>query len=495
MIVAARKGHAKSRAAIVLPLATGFALTHALAYGLRSPVLLALAALWLIPVPILLARREGRPFDPLEPIWIFGSIFFFEYAAVPGIELTRPAAFQTLPGFMTLSPPHYYAAAWLGGAAFLVFCLVYTWQPVSSDRIAGRHGDARGGVRALVLTGAVLVAAGVLALEFNLHLANASAYSIRALFTGQLREPLVQTEQGRGYINLGYSAFSAGLVCLALAVAAWSKRDSRRRRWVWLYFPVAALAAVSVFGLLLGSRSLAAGTLVGLLVAFNYRYRRIPRALVLAALGAVALGAVVFISLRNSHHVTFDVISMAAYVSKTFDGFNFLVTALARVHHLLWGQSLGQDALYTYLPRALFHAKPTVYGIVLAQDTAIPGLSQSLVSGTYPPGILAEGYLNFGVLGVLALPALGAALLRVSYDFLIHSSNPIPVVVFGYLLGNPDGFFRGLGPVIPAVIALVLMLLGLQLPDRVLTQGRLRSAGAALVVAVCAGTVAFVAHA
>jgi hypothetical protein len=491
MIVAARRGQAKSRAAVVLPLATGFALTHALAFGLRSPVLLGLAALWLIPVPILLARRVGRPFDPLEPIWIFGSIFFFEYAVVPGIQLTRPASFQTLPGFMTLSPPHYYVAAWLGGAAFLVFCLVYTWQPVSSDRILGQLGDARSGVRALALTSGVLVAAGVLALELNLHLAHASAYPLHALFTGQLRGPLVQSEQGRGYINLGYSAFSAGLVCLALAVAIWSKRDSRRRRWLWLYFALAALATVIVFALLLGSRSLAAGTLVGLLVVFNYRYRRIPRALVLAALGAVALGAVVFISLRDSHHVTFNVISMAAYVSKTFDGFNFLVTALARVHHLLWGQSLGQDALYTYLPRALFHAKPTVYGIVLAQDTVIPGLSHSLVSGTYPPGILAEGYVNFGVLGVLALPALGAILLRLSYDFLMESRNPIPVVVFGYLLGNPDGFFRGLGPVVPAVVALILMLLGLQLPDRLLTPRRLTTAGVAIIVAVCAGTVAF----
>lgn len=468
-----------------LPLAAGFAATEAAAYATDSRLLLALAVVWLIALPVALARALHRPFDPFEPIWVFSIVFIFTYALVPGLELWRPSAFQSLPGFLTLSPPDYYAAAWLGGGAFFIFCLAYFWRPAQPrPRSIGYHGD-RGGLPGLTATGVVLVAVGILALEANLRLANASALSPRQVFTGQLRAALLQTEQGRGYLNLGYLAFSTGLVCLAIAVSIWARDRPTRKRWVVAYFGVASGTAVVLFALVLGSRNLAIATLVGLLVAFHYRYRTIPTRVVVSALCVLALGAIAFISLRNGRHLTADPIAMAGYASKSFDGFNFLVTALARVHHLLWGRSLGGDLLYTYLPRQLFHAKPTVYGIVVAQDTVIPGLSATVGSGSYPPGILAEGYVNFGLAGLFALPAIAATLLRLSYAWVKNTASTVAVVVFGYLLGNLTGVFRGFGPVLPSLVVLLLLLVGLQLPERVIVRARVLALPAAgLLVAL-----------
>jgi thiol-disulfide isomerase/thioredoxin len=464
------------------------------AYLLHSRLLLTLAAVWLVVLPILLARTRRRDFDPFDPFWLFSAVFLFTYVLIPGVQLWRPAAFQSLPGFLTYSPPDYYAAAWLGGAAFCVFCLVYLWPSERPRRWAGATAGGRAGILGLAVTGGALIAAGLLALELNLRLANASALSPRSILTGGLRNALLRTEQGRGYINLGYLALSTGIVCLGIAMAMWSEGRLGRGRWVWTYFIGAAGAAILLFALILGSRNLAIQTVVGLLVAFHFRYRRIPTRFMVAALVVLAIGAVEFLSLRNMHHLTADPITMSGNASKTFDGFNFLVSALARVHHLLWGRSFGQDFLYTYLPRQLFPGKPTVYGVVLAQNTVVPGLSTTVGIGTFPVGILAEGYVNFGLAGLFLMPVLAAILLRLSYDWVKATTGAVSIVVFGYLLGNPTAVFRSFGPVVPALLILLVLLAGLQLPEQWFRQGRRTILPAAALFAALAVAVPAVAH-
>ena len=50
----------------------------------------------------------------------------------------------------------------------------------------------------------------------------------------------------------------------------------------------------------------------------------------------------------------------------------------------LWGRTYWQDAVYTFLPRAMFPWKPKRYGIMLAQDLVWPALRH--MAGTFPPG-------------------------------------------------------------------------------------------------------------
>jgi hypothetical protein len=59
------------------------------------------------------------------------------------------------------------------------------------------------------------------------------------------------------------------------------------------------------------------------------------------------------------------------------------------------GTSYVEDALYTSIPRMWFPDKPERYGIYTVQDRIIPELRD--MNGTFPPGILNEAYVNFGL--------------------------------------------------------------------------------------------------
>jgi hypothetical protein len=113
---------------------------------MHSRLLLTLAAVWLVALPILLARAVRRGFDPFDPLWLFSAVFLFTYVLIPGVQLWRPVAFESLPGFLTYSPPDYYAAVWLGGGAFCVFCLIYLWPSERPERFAGAAARGRAGL-------------------------------------------------------------------------------------------------------------------------------------------------------------------------------------------------------------------------------------------------------------------------------------------------------------------------------------------------------------
>jgi cytochrome c biogenesis protein CcmG/thiol:disulfide interchange protein DsbE len=191
---------------------------------------------------------------------------------------------------------------------------------------------------------------------------------------------------------------------------------------------------------------------------------------------------VIFISLRNTGTVSLSPVVWAGYVGKTFDGFNFLSTALSRVHDFAWGRTLLQDWFWTYMPRALVPGKPDVYGIVAAQEMIIPGTNSSVGgTATFPPGILAEGYVNFGVAGVLLIPFAVSALARALYDWAVANGGAMAVLVFGYFLGDQTALFRGFGTVLPGLVVVSVLLLPLviRVPAPSLSRARLRQFAAA----------------
>lgn len=455
----------------VAPLAIGWAATLAAGGLAGSRPLFALAALWLVPVPVVIARRLGRPFDALEPIWLVSIVFLFTYMVVPAGELFRAEPFESLRGGLKLSPPHFYAAMWLSGLGFLALCAGY-FAPVGG-RVAGRAARdvPRASIRALVLTGLGLTAVGLIALEFTLVGVEAWNYSPREVLAGGLRIAILELNFGRGYINVGFQALGFGLVCLLLALAYSAVRGSGRRRLVIPAYVAASVFSIVVFGGVLGSRSFAVVTLIQLLVVLHLAYRPLPPRLVMGAFAVLAALSVAVLVVRIGSG-GLDPLFYAGLVAKTFDGFNFLVTAIARVDGLLWGRTIAEDIGLTYLPRAVFPDKPTIFGIVAAQDAVIPGFRHP--NATFPPGMLAEGYLNFGPLGAIALPAVVGLVLRAVYDWANASRAAVAVIVLGYFVGNQAGLFRGVGPVIPAVLVMLVLLAPLLVPERV--RGRLRAA-------------------
>lgn len=431
----------------VLSLLALWAGLHAAAVITGSRWVFALAVLSLVPLPIVLHARRPRPVDPLEPIWLGAAVFLFAYALVPALEVFRVSPFESLPGHLRLSPPHIYVAAWLSGLGFVAFCLGY-FSPLGR-RLAARLPSRRSGFSSpLLAAGLVLSAVGLVALEVTLALVGFDRLTPASIASGDMRQATLQAAQGRGYLSLGFLALSLGMTALVLEGARRTAAGTMSRRSLALATLVAIGFAAVAFGVVLGSRSLVIVTTIQLAVALHYGFSRLSARAAAALAVAVASFGVVFISLRNSSTVALDPLLWAGYAGKTFDGFNFLVTAVARQTDMLWGATLGQDLLYTYLPRVLVPDKPTVYGIFTAQQEIIGPVAGP---GTYPPGILAEGWVNFGVLGVLVLPFLGALLLRVTYERAILSGG-LTLILLGYLLGNQAGFMRGLGAAFAAVV-------------------------------------------
>jgi thiol-disulfide isomerase/thioredoxin len=115
-------------------------------------------------------------------------------------------------------------------------------------------------------------------------------------------------------------------------------------------------------------------------------------------------------------------------------------------------------------------------------------------SGTFPVGMLAEGYVNFGLAGLFTLPALAVIVLRLSYDWVKATTSAMSIVVFGYLLGSPTAVFRGFGTVLPALIVLLVLLFGLQLPEQWFIRSRRLILPAAALFVVLAVAVPAAAH-
>ena len=314
--------------------------------------------------------------------------------------------------------------------------------------------------------GLALLTVGVLALGVSLLLVEAWKYSPRDILTGGLRNPSLSVVSGRGYLNVGFTALGFAGPCLCFGLALKARQRPELGPLVAPSIFGAAVAAAVTFGGVLGSRQLLMAAILELLVVYHFAYKRI-RPIVVGGV-AVALGVlgVEFIALRNTGSLSFDPVHAAGLASKTFDGFNFLVATLARIEfdQFAWGRTLVEDVWVTYVPRGLFPDKPLVYGIVAAQDAVIPGLSRTVASGTYPPGILAEGYLNFGVAGIFLLPAVLGAGLRTLYDRAFQQRSPYAVLLLGWAIGNAVGPLRGLGSVFPAFLISAMLLSPLLLP-------------------------------
>ncbi|MGH9593809.1 MAG: hypothetical protein ACRD5L_12015, partial [Bryobacteraceae bacterium] len=103
----------------------------------------------------------------------------------------------------------------------------------------------------------------------------------------------------------------------------------------------------------------------------------------------------------------------AALAISPWDSYEITVLAVDRIHFddLLLGRSYLEDVIYTYIPRVLFPDKPVRYGIYSIQDQVFPEL-QSL-TGSFPPGLLVEAYVNAGPVYWIIPIALAWAFQRV----------------------------------------------------------------------------------
>jgi hypothetical protein len=142
-------------------------------------------------------------------------------------------------------------------------------------------------------------------------------------------------------------------------------------------------------------------------------------------------------------------LAAVAFLGSTFDSFEFLVPAVQRMSIFgeLSGQSLVEDVVWTFIPRALVPNKPDTYGFVLVQNALMSDLAmEGRLTGTYPAGFLVEWYVNFGICGFIFIALLYGAMLRVG-GAVVQRPDPrlIPLLFYGGVLLNLVGLFRGSG--------------------------------------------------
>jgi len=415
--------------------------------------LTVLAPMPLLAVPILLHSQDReRRIDPFEPIWAFLLLFAFSYFAVPAFAALRPDAFTSLVGYLDTPPAQWQASTWMSGGAFLAAVAGYFGGVGPALKHLLPRGTSTTDGHSIGLFALALFVAGLAASIALVVISGGLELSLPRLLSTTVRGEAVRNFEGRGYLNVGSWMLALSIPCAAL----WASAQETKKPWAI----VAIMSAIStvLLGAVLGSRNLLLAVAAGVLVVLHYRVRRFPTRTVVA-LAIVTAAAMVTVGALRYRSSASDPIEAFGVIVATFDGFHFLVNALARTQEFLWGATVLQDVVFTYLPRGLWAGKPDIYGVVSAQDHIIPGAYIS-VSGayTFPPGLVAEGYLNFGVAGALAFPYLASALLRAVYLRLVESLHPFYIVFGAWLLSQQVGLIRALGPSLSTLAVVGILL-------------------------------------
>lgn len=216
-----------------------------------------------------------------------------------------------------------------------------------------------------------------------------------------------------------------------------------------------------------------------IVVALQKRLRSQNRRLFLLVFGMVLVFPAISVYTHN-HQKNFSHISLVDFLSTIED--HYLQThydAWANIYSTIemttrTGLTLGRQALGTilfFVPSSLWHAKPLTTGVVIA-NYLIGTYSMWFTNLSAP--LAAEGYVDFGIFGVLiygALIAFGAAALDRRIATRAGAAFPLGVFYSLYLMYIMRGALMpavayGVGKLIAFFIAYRLILLGGQSADQ-----------------------------
>ena len=166
-----------------------------------------------------------------------------------------------------------------------------------------------------------------------------------------------------------------------------------------------------------------------------------------------------------------EAIRPVAFLSLTFDMSEMFQETLNNVDTFHFGSTVVEDIFYTYLPRLAFPNKPTIYGTTRLEVEVAPSLAPESGSfnATFPIGIYAEGYANFGIPGTFLFLFVTGLLLKIFYanymgmilDAKVNFLSIYFLLMYVLLCGNSLGYLRGLGQFLAAFIFMTLTLVAI----------------------------------
>jgi len=150
----------------------------------------------------------------------------------------------------------------------------------------------------------------------------------------------------------------------------------------------------------------------------------------------------------QSGHNPLDVVKR---YTVSFDGYDNMSAVLQADGHTPQhlGGSLLDDTFYAFIPRTIFPGKANFYGNTLLQQEIFPIQSQVFgTRATFPVSLYGEGFLSFGILGVLAFGAV-AGLIAAFGNRMMQSIRSdgltLQQTTALFLLGAAINLYRSLG--------------------------------------------------
>ncbi len=395
--------------------------------------------------------RHGS-LDLFEPIWLFTTLYAFTYLYRPGMILFSSDDFVTFAGYFTYQEPVILTAFLASVFGLLTFHLGYcsrlstivaSWLPTLGDE---RLNTTR--LRFVSIVG-LAIGTFVLFQATPLELDGGSF-----LFNRDVRQAIFTEWTGKGWYMfvIPHMPIFALSYCYSISM---TERPLFLKR-------LGCVAAVAIAGLsvsVLGGRIQLASLVLGLVWLYHMKTGRIglPLQIVLgvaAAWGSAALGVI----LALDANLSFSPYDLLRRLSQSFDGFEFLVIAFQQAPQMYLGRTYVEDLLITFLPRALFPSKPVVYGTLSLQEDFLPGIFEDAsFNATFPPGLLAEGFANFGPAGILVAPFAAGVLWRAIYEK-GRLNGGVNLVIAASVASQTLAILRGLGAFFVGLIFTLFLL-------------------------------------
>jgi hypothetical protein len=400
--------------------------------GKGQYALIAIGILSLIAaaLPLLVKRR----FEPFEPIVLFAfSVFMGCTLRAIMLSFSDPNDYKII--FLTDGMPLadiVTNGVWIP-VSLAIFSIgyIFTSKRIAIEQLAVIRRERWSNSRLFLLVG-ILTFVSLVAV---LKLSQATGVDFSNLEKLSVKRTVQVDAMGEDrYAKLGYLRWAADLARLALFMlfTSWAVRRKNVARTPpitrLLYMvPIVILVFVSMaWPVISSSRTGILETIFGLLVLSTYlgfrgeasaRKRKFLRFSTIVA--AIAVAVLVSVGVWRQYSQVGAVLDTSleqAILNNTVGSGNFLplertaliIDQMPKRGDWLLGKSYF-SVFFAPIPRSIWHEKPEI-GLGLFIKRELYG--RRTAANGYPPGLLGEAFINFGFPGLIAIPLLAGALLK-----------------------------------------------------------------------------------
>ena len=280
---------------------------------------------------------------------------------------------------------------------------------------------------------------------FNTHIA-----SFSDLLSSNVRKQFLSAQIGTGWSSL--------LVVFTMPLLVLSYQN---KKWVIFYLSF----FISLFSLLaVGSRMYLFGYCIAYILC---RFRPSVFGCLIALFAMGIIGSIIYMGFLGDALSEINGSLALSYLMHTFDGADLLNTYINKGDYkLYYGETVTEDLLITYFPRAIWSSKPFLFGGIRITTDMFSDLADVReVMSTFPPGLFLETYANFYILTPIFVILLGFFFNWVSN--IKKTQSPFRYAFYISLCANAPGFFRGIGSIVSFVVPVSLLLIVLWLISRI----------------------------